>query len=180
MNAPTKSVVRRPVGSLGSPLRHSLFGHWPGLFGNAWETDLHRLFDEFFDVPREGALTLRDGDAIISKELASGLHILSDLRVTEDAVLLTAEFPGLSVEDIELSLDGGYLHLKGERKLEKDVDEEGVLLRERGYGVFHRAFKLPVEVEEDGVTATFEHGVLTVTLPKSASPRTTKIAIDAK
>ncbi len=179
MNAPTKSIVRRPV-YRGSPLRSSLLGNWPGFLGNSWGTDVNRLFEDFFDAPRERSLSLGEGDTIISKELASGLHILADLRLTDEAVLLSAELPGLTVDDIELSLDNGYLHIKGERKLGSDVDEEGLLLRERGYGVFHRAFKLPVEVDIDSVVASFEHGVLHVTLPKAAVAKTTKIAIESK
>lgn len=177
MNASTIPALRRSQ-LRRSPLRSSLVGNWPGVFGTPFGTDVNKLFEEFLDVPRGASLHLREGDSIISKELASGWHVLADLRVTDEAVLLSAELPGLTKEDIELSLEDGYLHLKGERKLEKDVDQESILLQERGYGVFHRAFRLPVEVDGEKVTASFENGVLLVTLPKAVSAKSKRIAIE--
>ncbi len=82
------------------------------------------------------------------------------------ALRITAELPGLSEDDIELSADDGALTIKGEKKTDANAEEDGCYRTERAYGYFQRVVPLPAEASPDGVEANFEKGVLTVRVPK--------------
>ncbi len=101
----------------------------------------------------------------------------ADIRETKEAYLVEAELPGLSKEDVSVTFENGILTLSGERRFEKETEEENYRRVERRYGSFSRAFSLPREVDAEGVKATFKDGLLTVTVPKieQAKPRTIDI-----
>lgn len=101
-----------------------------------------------------------------------------DIRETEEAFLVHAELPGLSKDDVEITLENNILKLTGERRFEKDVEEKEYHRIERAYGAFTRAFSLPSRVDSTGVSASFAEGVLTITVPKveEAKPRRIDIA----
>jgi HSP20 family protein len=82
---------------------------------------------------------------------------------------LQAELPGLTDQQIEVKLANGMMTIKGEKSSEKVEDEDDYHLRERSYGSFQRAFRVPDNVDTDNIQATFDKGVLRVTLPKSAA-----------
>ncbi len=100
-----------------------------------------------------------------------------DIQETDDAYRLTAELPGLTKDDINITLENNVLRLAGERKFEKDVTQEGYHRVERTYGTFARAFTLPSQVSHDKVEAAFENGLLTITVPKAEQAKPRKIAI---
>ena len=100
-----------------------------------------------------------------------------DIRETEEALLLAAELPGLTKEDVEITLDNNVLTLAGERKLEKDAKGETWHRVERAYGSFSRSFTLPASVRTDRVEAVFADGILTVTLPKMEESKPRRISI---
>jgi len=93
------------------------------------------------------------------------------LDVTEDskAFTVTAELPGMSDKDIDLSLSGDTLTIRGEKKEEKEEKNKNYYYSERSYGTFLRSIPLPRQVETDKVSASFKKGVLTITLPKTAA-----------
>lgn len=96
----------------------------------------------------------------------------------ENHFYLEAELPGMDIEDLEIYVqEGDQLSIKGTRKV---AEIEGATLRrrERGHGEFSRTFKLDADVDVEAVTATFNNGVLTVTLPKSAAVKPRKIEIN--
>jgi HSP20 family protein len=94
----------------------------------------------------------------------------------KDNIFVEAELPGLNRERLEISVAEGKLIIQGERQAPEIAG--GVWrLRERAYGQFHRACVLPVEVQADKVEATFEHGVLRVTLPKSERVKPRRIEV---
>lgn len=101
-----------------------------------------------------------------------------DIKETEDALFLMAELPGMTKDDIDLSLESNVLTISGERKFEKDVERENFHRIERVYGAFARSFTLPSNVKTDAVDASFENGVLSVRLPKieEAKPQRIKIS----
>lgn len=81
---------------------------------------------------------------------------------------LSAELPGLELDDINLDLSDGVLTLSGEKKTEKEENkDDNYHMMERSYGFFKRSFSLPPSIEEDKIQAKFNKGVLNVTLPKS-------------
>jgi len=100
-----------------------------------------------------------------------------DIRETEDALSMHVELPGIAKEDITLEVKDGVLTVSGERRYEKDVDEENVHRIERAYGRFTRSFSLPRNVNAEAVEASMEKGVLHVRLPKLDSAKPKAIAI---
>ena len=97
---------------------------------------------------------------------------------THDLVL-RAELAGMSREDIEVTVENGTIVIKGEKKFDPAVKEEHYRRVERAYGTFHRSFTLPNTVDAAKVSAEYQNGVLTVTLPfkEEAKPRTINVAV---
>ncbi|MDR3504753.1 MAG: Hsp20/alpha crystallin family protein [Acidocella sp.] len=93
---------------------------------------------------------------------------LPSVDITEDdkAFTVTAELPGLTAEDVDVSLEGRTLVIKGEKQQETKTEEKNYHLTERTYGAFQRSFYMPDGVDADAINAAVAKGVLTVTLPK--------------
>ncbi|PYQ61023.1 MAG: molecular chaperone [Acidobacteria bacterium] len=100
-----------------------------------------------------------------------------DIQETADSYRLQAELPGLTRDDINITLENNVLRLTGERKFERDAKKENFQRIERTYGAFSRAFALPQQVNNEGVQAAFENGVLTITVPKAEQAKPRKIEI---
>lgn len=100
-----------------------------------------------------------------------------DIAETQNELVLKADLPGVELKDIDIQFENGTLTLKGERKFEQEHDSEGYHRRERTVGAFMRCFALPDTVDPEKVKATYDSGVLTVTLAKKevAKPRSIKI-----
>ena len=94
-------------------------------------------------------------------------------------LVLRAELPGMSREDVEVTVENGTIVIKGEKKFDPAVKEEHYRRIERAYGTFHRSFTLPNTVDASKVSAEYKNGVLTVTLPfrEEAKPRTISVAV---
>ena len=105
-----------------------------------------------------------------------------DVGETDTAYEIAVELPGLDDEDVEVSLRDDLLTISGEKKTEREEKKKDFFLSERRYGAFKRSFRLPAEVEADKIKAEMDRGVLSITLPKSASTRSKqqKIEIAAK
>ncbi len=104
---------------------------------------------------------------------------LVDVHETKDSLVLVAELPGIKQEDIQVSIEGDTLTLKGERKLEKEVNEDQYHRVERSYGKFERSILLPSMVDAGRVKATYRDGVLEIQLPKKeeAKPKAIKVEV---
>ena len=100
-----------------------------------------------------------------------------DIRETEEALMFAVELPGLTKENIDLTLENNILTISGERKFEKETKSEEYHRMERSYGNFSRSFTLPAGVRTDKVDANFEHGVLHIQLPKQEGAKPKKISI---
>jgi HSP20 family protein len=100
-----------------------------------------------------------------------------DLVETGDDIVVKASLPGVKPEDIDISVTGQVLTLKGESREDKEENEKGYYRRERRHGTFVRQFSLPTEVDSQKAQATFENGVLRLSLPKAdqAKPKTIKV-----
>jgi len=96
-------------------------------------------------------------------------------------VVIKAELPDMSREDIDITVDNGTLTIRGEKKLTQDVKEEQFHRIERRYGTFSRSFSLPQTVDTAKVGADYKNGVLTVRLPlrEEAKPRSVKVDVAA-
>jgi len=127
---------------------------------------MDRLFEESFVQPWGGWLTPA-GDGTLAV----------DMYTTDENVVVKTAIPGVKPEDIDVSIVGDILNIKGETRAEEDVAEEKYIRRECRYGAFNRSLPLPTSVLAGETEARFENGVLTLTIPKAeeARPRTIKI-----
>ncbi|MBI3781831.1 MAG: Hsp20/alpha crystallin family protein [Deltaproteobacteria bacterium] len=131
---------------------------------SAWEREMDRLFDDFrhFAWPR----FFKPERWLAPKEdfVRPPAIEISDEK---DHVVVKAELPGMSKDDIEVNLTDSTLTIKGEKKREKEVKEENRYWSEREYGSIFRSIDLPAEVKLDDVKATFKDGVLEIRLAKT-------------
>ncbi|WP_244362980.1 Hsp20/alpha crystallin family protein [Thermus brockianus] len=101
----------------------------------------------------------------------------ADLYETDEALVLEMAVPGLAPEDLEVSLEGNKLTVRGQVKPAQDAQVRRYYLQEIPHGSFVRTFTLPVEVKGDEAKAEFRHGILRLTLPKVAEARAKRIPI---
>ena len=97
-----------------------------------------------------------------------------DISEDEDAFYIEAEIPGLKKEDISLGVEEDVLTIKGERKKETEEQGKNYHRVERNYGSFSRSFNLGELIDQENIEASFENGVLHVSLPKAQQVRKTK------
>ena len=137
-------------------------------FGNLTEVraEMNRLLDP----------ALRAHGGMAAGAFAPALDVVEE----KDNFLVKADLPGVSKEDVSVSIQDNYLTLKGERKHEVEQKESNFYHQERVYGQFVRTVELPARVEASKVTANFKDGVLQVTLPKSeeAKPKEIKVSVN--
>lgn len=101
-----------------------------------------------------------------------------DVEEREDAFVVTADVPGYETEDIDVTLSDRTLRVSAEREEETAEEEVDYLRRERRATSAERSVRLPSAVEEDGITATYDKGVLTVTLPKRSDDGGRRIEVE--
>jgi HSP20 family protein len=107
----------------------------------------------------------------------------SEASANGDAYKIAMEVPGVEEKDIELTVEGGVVTVKGEKQSAREEKGETWYFSEREFGSFSRSFRLPPDAEESGVGADLKDGVLTVTVPKKtakASAGVRKVAIARK
>jgi len=103
-----------------------------------------------------------------------------DIYETKDEVVVKAAVPGIRPEDLEVTVSGNTVTLRGEFREEQEAREGSWLRQERRYGSFTRSFVLPVEVVPDKASAEYEHGVLTLRLPKAETVKARAIQVKVK
>jgi len=101
-----------------------------------------------------------------------------DIYETSDSIVLEAELPGLTKDNIVVEVKNNTLTLKGDKKFEREVKEENYHRVERSYGSFQRAFTLPSTVQQDRVKAKFRDGILEITIPKAEEAKPKQIKVD--
>lgn len=139
-----------------------------------WETkfpslreEMDRVFEEFFD--KAGFPSLRE----------TGWLPAVDIHETKKEVVVTMDIPAVDPQEVVVTIVEDRLTVKGERKREEEVEEEGYYRAERVYGSFQRTVQLPVGVKGDKARATYKDGVLKIVVPKSQKsvPKEIKINI---
>ena len=130
---------------------------------------MQKRLDRFFDeaVSNRPAVWSRDWDLAL------------DVVENDGEFVVKGSLPGIAPEELEITYTDRVLTIKGEIKEDKEVDEGQYHLRERRYGAFSRSLSLPAPVDEDGIRATYEAGVLTLHLPKSEEARPKRIPVKA-
>lgn len=104
---------------------------------------------------------------------------LLDVVETKDGISLKIDVPGVKQEDINISIEDNMLTVKGERKNESEVSDEGFTRIERSFGAYQRSVALPPTVDTDRVKATYKDGVLEIQLPKKEEARPKAIKVEA-
>lgn len=102
-----------------------------------------------------------------------------NLHDAGDRYVITVQLPGMAPEDVDLSITGEVLTLRGERKRQEGVSDESYRRQERPFGRFMRTVTLPDRVDTGRVTASFAQGLLTIALPKAEGARPRQIAVTA-
>jgi HSP20 family protein len=100
-----------------------------------------------------------------------------DVFDTKEAVVLKAELAGIDLDDIQIEVEDNVLTVKGERRLEETVDEERYHRIERRFGSFQRSLALPQNVRAEEISAGYEDGILTVTVPKAEEEKPRRIEV---
>ena len=120
------------------------------------------------------------GETPLGRSFAQGWSPRVDLSETKESFIVKAELPGLEAKDVNVSISGNMLTIKGEKKKGEEEKEEHHHYVERYYGSFQRSFQLPANVIGDKIEANFDKGVLKVTLPKTPEARQKEIEIKVK
>ena len=139
----------------------------------ALHRDVNRLFDEAFrGMPAPGGHQQGSSGNIV--------HAHMNVSETEREIRITAELPGVTQDDVEVTLDDDVLTIRGEKRFEQRDEKENFHFVECSYGTFQRSLRLPYPIDPEQVQARFENGVLTVTLPKTGrQERSRKIQVQS-
>lgn len=130
---------------------------------------MDRVFEDSFIRPRWGWIAPM-----------SAANLAIDMYETKDEVVVKAALPGIKPEEVQVSITGNTLTIKGESKEENEVKEKDYIRKERRYGSFTRSVTLPSGLKADKAEATFEDGVLTLKVPRSEEVKSKTIKIKAK
>ena len=131
---------------------------------NTLQGEMNQLFNSFFDQGAEGTGRRRWAPAV-------------DLLERDDSLVLRADLPGLTEDDVQIEVRDDVLTISGERKAEHEDRENGYYRVERSFGSFARTLQLPAGVDADGIAAQFENGVLEITIPKPEERKPRRIEI---
>ncbi len=133
------------------------------------QDQVNRLFEDTFTRDRSG-----------SADLATWAPVV-DIYETENELVVKADLPDLEDKDIDVRVENNTLTIRGERKFEKDVNQENYLRVERAYGSFMRSFSLPNTISSENVRAEYRNGVLSLHMAKreESKPKQVKISVAA-
>ncbi len=146
---------------------------------------MDRLFDDFtqgFRFPTFGGVGWPGHELDVFGPAQGIVDVKFDVSESGSDIEVTAEVPGMKEDDIDVQVSDSVLTIKGEKKGEEEKKEKTYYLSERSYGAFQRSFRLPDTVDQERIEATFDNGVLKVTLPKKkeAQGKAKKINVKAK
>ena len=126
---------------------------------------MDRLFDETFWRPTWGARGLEEWQLPL------------DVQTTADALIVKAALPGIRPDDVDITIDGTTLTIQGRLNEEREEDEQGYLVREIRRGSFSRSVALTSDLKTDEAKASFENGIVTLTIPKAEQAKPRRIPI---
>ena len=137
--------------------------------------------------PDREVMTLRDAmDQLFDEAFTRPFDLMTsnlpavDLYQSDDEVVVKAAMPGIKADEVEISVTGDMLTLKGEMQQKEETKGVSYLIREQRYGSFERSLMLPTQVQSEKAKAEFEDGILTITLPKADQVRPKTITVKAK
>lgn len=127
------------------------------------QREIGRLFDNF----------VTEGDDFASAMWAPRVDVMED----KDSYVIRAELPGVSRNDVKITLQENVLTIKGEKKQEKEEKDTDFHRVERSYGSFERSFTLPMSVRSEKIDASYKDGILSITLPKAEEAKPKEIEV---
>lgn len=132
--------------------------------------EFDRMFDSlsrgFFVTPFDGGLMTG------ARERGRGLGLpKTDVSETDASFRMSVELPGLDEKNVEIAVSDGVLTVRGRKESERKEEKENYHLTEREFGSFERSMRLPPSVDPEKIAASFDRGVLTIEMPKSAAAR---------
>jgi HSP20 family protein len=134
---------------------------------------MDRLFEDFFSPskPTNGG----------QRQAMMPTYFLPlDVKEVENGYQIQAPVPGFKPEEVDITLSDGVLRIQAQPKQESSEQQEDYLRKEVAWGNFQRTIQLPADIKEDGISATFENGFLTITVPKAPRPEPKRIQISGK
>jgi HSP20 family protein len=145
------------------------------LYPTLWNRPQTNVWDEMFNIRNEFDRLLGRSETQVSGAWCP----VVDVRESEDVLTMQAELPGVTLDDVDVSVENGVLTISGEKKQEVREGQEGsdYHLVERRYGRFERRFALPRSVDAEKVSASYENGILTITLPKAEKAKPRRIQV---
>lgn len=144
-------------------------------------TQLHRQMDRLFADTFRGLGLSPFASEFATPLIASGvLRPQVDIGATDREYAITVEVPGVSENDVTVEVANNTLTIRGEKRQEKEEKEKDYYRVERSYGSFQRVLSLPVDAVQDDIKASFKHGVLTITMPRKALPKSEVKHIEIK
>lgn len=142
--------------------------------------DLFDLFRDFESLFRQSFGTWRQRPADLDRAVAmlpGSFTPAVNCHMKDGKTFMTMELPGVDPKDIEIDIKGNRIVIRGEKKLEKKVDEKDMFFAEIDQGRFERWFTLPEDVIADDVKATFENGLLTLVVPAAGKESVKRVPI---
>lgn len=125
-----------------------------------------KIWSPFFDLEKDIRSMWDRFPSMLGEAREWAFRPTTDMTREDGNLVVTAELPGIDPdEDIEITIENDVLVIKGEKSEEKEIGEEDHYLRERHYGSFERRLPLPEGVDPESIEATYDKGVLTVTVP---------------
>jgi HSP20 family protein len=134
--------------------------------------DFHREVDRLFDRTfRDFGFSSFDFDRPFMHSAGNMLRPVTDLAASDKEYTVTVEVPGTEKDDIKIEVSNNVMTIRGEKKQKKEEEEKDFYRQERFYGSFQRVLSLPEDANQDAIKATFNQGVLTVTMPRKDMPK---------
>ena len=173
-----KGSVKVSKGKETAPAKPESAVTLPEPFGRLFEplASARRDIDRFFESLAPGFPRVMDFDPF--RQLGSAVEfgygdMVPHVEVSEEekSYEISAELPGVNEKDVSVSLQEHVLTLSGEKKSEREEEKKGYLMSERRYGSFRRSFRVPDDVDENKITAKFDKGVMSISLPKAATAK---------
>jgi len=146
----------------------------------ALRRQIDRLFDDFDIAPRHLSRAFFDVEPFWHRGFGAGNLLAVDVVEKDKQFEITAELPGVDGKNVDVKLADGLLTIKGEKSEAKEETSKDSYLSERHYGLFERTFRIPTNVDTDKIEASFDKGVLTVSLPKKQQAEAAEKKITVK
>lgn len=166
-----EAATKLPVKNEAAAVEQPSSGLWPF---DSLRREINRLFDDFgpdaWRLPSHRSLfDIAPAGWLATTSLAYPAVDVVDKDKTYE---ITAELPGIEDKDIDITFSDGVLTIKGEKEEKTEQKKKDYYMSERRFGSFRRSFQLPAGIDADKIEASFKKGVLTVTLPKTATAQT--------